>query len=127
MKVKPNGGKIAFIDVRFIPHKDQRYDTVGDYFFTDKIRDLLQVRISKHKNWRYSWLVLIHELTEILLVLDQKIPFEKIDEFDFRSKAEDPGSDPKAPYHGAHMFALKIEKQICEKLGISWENYEKAL
>ncbi len=110
---------------RFIESADQRYDTCGDYW-EDALN--ISVRITQYRNPAYSYLVLIHELVEILLVKLRNIPFKSIDDFDFGFVEEgEPGDDPKAPYHKEHMFATKIEKLVAEELGIDWDEYSRIL
>ena len=116
--------KIEKIEIEFIDHKNQRYDTAGDYYLRG---NTLIVKISKYKDWRYQWLVMIHELSEVFLVMNKGISFDSIDQFDMSFKGEDPGSDPNAPYHEEHMTALDIERKLCEKSGLNWEEYEDTL
>lgn len=73
-------------------------------------------------------MVLIHEMIEEYLCRKKKITHKMIDDFDmseYGRSLSDPGSDPQAPYHSQHMFALWIEQMLCEKLGISWNKYNK--
>ena len=53
------------INIETIPHGDQRYPTVGDYW--DDENGVMQVRVSDMKDWRYEALVIIHELVEMFL------------------------------------------------------------
>ena len=66
-----------------IPHKLQRYPSVGDYQeqqFDDETA--VCFTISKMSNWRYMLLVMVHELIEYSIVKHQKIPLRKIDAWD---------------------------------------------
>ncbi|SRR5258706_10072037 len=88
----------------------------------------ISVRITQYKNPAHSYLVLIHELVEILLVKLRNIPFKAIDDFDFGFVEDgEPGDDPKAPYHKEHMFATYIEKLVAVELGIDWDEYGKII
>lgn len=78
------------------------------------------------KNWRYSYLVLIHELVEMGLTKHRGISWKAIDKFDMDNpELDDPGSCPRAPYHKEHIAAEKVEKMMAEWLGINWGNYQK--
>lgn len=116
------------IIIDFIPHKKQRYDTVGDYFSK---KGQMHFRISK-MNHDHEFLVMMHELTEWYLINKKGIPIKEIDEFDisYENKRKEgdesePGNDPNAPYYQEHQFATKIEKELATKLGVNWDKYEE--
>jgi hypothetical protein len=118
------------IEIKFIPHNDQRYETVGDYWL-DK-SGIMQIRASAMGDIRYSWLVVIHEIVEIILCLWRGIPEPKIKAFDERfevARAEgnedEPGDDLKAPYQNEHCVATGVERLMCALLGVKWKHYEK--
>ena len=50
---------------------------------------------------------------------------EKIDKFDMGYKGDDPGLDPKAPYHREHMKCLELEKHLCEQLYLHWDIFNE--
>ena len=50
------------IHVEAIPHTQQRYETMGDWWWDPD--DTLQMRVSTLPDWRYSMLIAIHELIE---------------------------------------------------------------
>jgi len=109
------------ISIRFIGHNKQRYDTYGDYYYG---KEKLNIRISKFSNWKYQWLVLLHEMVEFLLIMDRGITIEEIERFDLANlRLEDPGLSKEAPYHKEHMTAIKIEKILCKELGLKWGRY----
>lgn len=119
--------------IEFIPQKDQRYNTCGDYYEKGKRS---YIRISQMSDWRYEALVLIHELVEYILVRHYEIPIEKIDEFDrmFEKEREEgihtneePGDDPRAPYREQHKFASQIERMVAVVLRVDWQDYEKTI
>jgi hypothetical protein len=127
------------IFITTIPHKDHRYDTVGDYYFQG---DELQLEVSDMENEDYEFLVAYHELLEWKLIRHAKIPIAKIDAFDMayekarkkRTKApcgckptkySEPGNDIHAPYHKQHMQAAGIEYVISDMLGVNWKEYGK--
>jgi hypothetical protein len=48
-----------------------------------------------------------------------------IDDFDIAHiEHPDPGMLLDAPYHEQHVFAMKIERMICEHIGLNWEKYD---
>jgi hypothetical protein len=112
------------ITIKFIPHKEQRYDTAGDYWM---IKDNLQIRISDMKDWRYSYLVLIHELVEIFLCRLAGVNYKDIDAFDLSYKGVDPGLSKGAPYHKQHMFAMVVERMMSKVMKVKWREYNKVL
>ena len=114
------------IFVETIPHEEQRYDTVGDYFYI--VDDQLVIKISEQQNKWYEYLILLHELVEIILTEHRGITEESISKFDMEHpELSDPGSSIEAPYHDEHMMAMDIEKLICSQLNIDWEKYNENL
>jgi hypothetical protein len=114
------------ITIELIDHKAQDYDTAGNYKAISK--HCWYVTISRMQDWRYSILVLIHEIIEMALTFHHDIKWEDIDAFDIsNSEMEDPGACPKAPYHKEHMSAEKIERCMAFLLGVNWPEYEAAL
>lgn len=112
------------IDV--VPHRKQRYPTVGDYY---KKNGELHIRISK-MNSKHEFLVLMHELLEWFLIDQKGISIKEIDEFDIlyeqtKTDNSEPGNDPNAPYFDEHQFATLIEKLLAEKLGVNWTKYDE--
>lgn len=112
------------IEIKTIPHTQQRYDTIGDYI--DNPDGSRQILISELGNPDYEFLVAIHELIEQHLCLKRFISESSISEFDRSYRGlhrDDPGQDTNAPYHKEHMFASGIEKALCEEMGISYYKY----
>ena len=121
------------INIITIPHKSQRYDTCGDYEL-DKTTNVLDISISDMKNEDYEFLVGIHEAIEAYLCHKRKISFDKITKFDIafeknrkEGNIDEPGDDPKAPYHREHIFATKIEKLLAKELKVDWKKYDKTV
>ena len=50
--------------IETVPHEDHRYPTVGDYWEQDGVD---HVRVSAMRDWRYEFLVAIHEMIEMTL------------------------------------------------------------
>ena len=121
------------IQYKTIPHSDQRYKTVGDYF--EDREGKMQFRVSDMRNSDYEFLVLIHELIEWYLCRRAGVKIEDIDAFDMKFEREreegkhsddaEPGDHPSAPYGWAHRFATKIEKKLAKRLGVDWGTYDK--
>lgn len=118
------------IIIETIPHKEQRYDTVGDFFVDGD--GTTQIRVSNMGNARYALMVAIHELVELALCEARGITTIAIDQFDIAFEAHrenyaaEPGDDPNAPYQNEHCFATGIERLLCAALGIKWADYDKA-
>jgi hypothetical protein len=127
------------IEFKIIPHKKQRYDTVGDYF---KKGDAWQFRVSYMEDARYSLLVFLHEMIEFFLCRQAGVKIRDIDRFDQAYEEsrgvlahapcgckhlEESGEDPHAPYREQHVTATKCERLIAEALGIKWDVYSKAV
>ena len=123
------------IVIEVIPHKEQRYNSSGDWFYDDK--NVLQIRVSQMGDWKKEMLVAIHEFSEVILCEAKGITQEEVDDFDFdyedqRAKGNErcqgePGDAPKSPYGHQHCFATSIERMMCAALGISWDSYEKTV
>ena len=119
-------------DIQTIPHKDQRYDTVGDYWESEaSTGTIVHFRISQLSDPRFEWLVLIHELTEYFIVKLEGIPLASIDEFDKKfeedrpeGNTDEPGDSIAAPYFMAHQTATMVERMFAIILGVFWKVYE---
>lgn len=125
------------INIKTIPHKEQRCDgNVGDYWLENSGQEL-QVRVSMLGDWRYEVLVAIHEVIEFYLCHAKGIKENDIQAFDeeyYRqedlgviSGYPEAGADPRAPYHLQHMIADGIERIIAVLLGVNWKEYEEAI
>ena len=115
------------IEIKTISDKDQRYDTVGDYW---KKGDKDEIRVSEIGNRQYEFFVAIHEMIEQFLCENKGITDEEITKFDLEYEAKrkagddsEPGGNMYAPYHKEHMFAEKIERLMAEEGKIDWNKY----
>jgi hypothetical protein len=116
-----------------IPHRKQRYETVGDWIPGKPA----QIRVSRMKDQRYVFLVALHEMIEYELCRKNGITDREVVAFDVNFEAErkrnlhprdaEPGADPRAPYRNEHEFASMIEMMVAQKLGVKWSAYEKAV
>lgn len=118
------------VHITTIKHEDQRYNTVGDYL-TDE-NGKTEIKISDLGDSRFEFLVAIHELVEVFLCKEAGISDHQIDAFDIEYDQKrgpeditEPGDNPAAPYNRQHQIAKKIEKLICEEIGVSWEDYNE--
>jgi hypothetical protein len=116
--------------MKVIPHAEQRYATVGDWYFTKAGN--LQIRVSRLSDPRYETLVAVHELVEAVLCKEAGVSQQAVDAFDMAYErnrksgdVSEPGDDPRAPYHHQHQAASWFEKALAEKLGVDWAAYER--
>jgi hypothetical protein len=113
------------IEIKTIPHGQQRYETVGDWF---EANGRTCIRISDCRNKKYEYMLAIHELVEKALCEWQGITMKDVDKFDFSYKGDDePGDHPRAPYRDEHCFATAVERMLCAAMGLSWIEYERFL
>lgn len=120
------------ITIKTIPHPEQRYPTVGDWWFDAEGN--LEIRVSRLGDWRFESLVAFHELAEVLICKACGIPQAAVDEFDQRFEAdraagkrgpdEEPGDHPDAPYHAAHALAEGLERALAFALFVKWSEYD---
>jgi hypothetical protein len=116
---------IKRIVMEVIPHEDQRYCTLGDYWIDPD--GTLQFRVSDMGDWRYNYSVLLHEFFEFALLLNRGIKEEDVLAFDLAVPkdspfAEDPGFDPKAPYHWEHFHADTLERHFAALMGFEYSD-----
>lgn len=123
------------INIETIPHKQHRYPTVGDWFYDDQ--GVLQIRVSEMSDPRHEILVALHELDESVLCKTMDVSQRDADSFDISYEQEreagqhddldEPGDDPKAPYHAQHVTASICERAKAQCLGVDWNKYAKEL
>lgn len=117
------------ISIKTIPHKEQRYDTCGDWWFTEE--GDLEIRVSKLSE-QESFLIGIHEAIEAYMCKSRGVSEESITEFDMEfeksrkeGNTDEPGDSPEAPYRDQHFFATTIERLLAQKLDVDWKEYEE--
>lgn len=126
---------ISKITIEFIPHSEQRYETVGDWFYRpDGENEELVIRVSRLDDWHHEALVAVHELVEVLQCRHTGVTQQEVDEFDMefeRNRApgnlDEPGDDEKAPYSNEHCVATAVERLLCAQFGCGWKDYENRL
>ena len=118
------------IQLRTIPHSEQRYETVGDW--ENLPEGSLRISVSDMGNDDYAFLVAIHELVEVWLCNKRGITDEAVSAFDIeyeKNRPEgdesEPGDHPDAPYRKEHFFATNIERMIALELGVDWAQYDQ--
>lgn len=117
------------IHIKTIPHSQQRYETVGDYWYDRK--GILQIRVSKMDTSISEQLVAVHELVEVIMCLHKGVKISDIDKFDneFEAKRkkgnnDEPGFDRNAPYRNEHAIATAVELIMCGYLDVPWQEHE---
>jgi hypothetical protein len=118
------------INIKTIPNKEQRYNTLGDYFDNENGTNIF---VSDLGNEDYEFLIGLHELVEQYLCKKRGIKEEDISKFDIKFEKErkdgddsEPGDNKNAPYRKEHFIATNIERIICGELGLNWQDYEDA-
>lgn len=116
------------IQIETIPHRSQRYPTVGDWWWEKD--GTLQIRVSSMSDWRYEVLVAVHELVEVLLCKKDRVSKERVDTFDMafekarkRGNIDEPGDDIRSPYRRQHGVASGVERILGALLGVDWNRY----
>ena len=118
--------------IQVIPHKEQRYETCGDWWYD--CNGNLQIRVSKMNNWKYEMLIAVHELVEVLQCKYKKISVEVVDKFDKefeknrkKGNLDEPGDSMKAPYRIQHGIASGVERILGALIGVDWNDYANTI
>lgn len=121
----------GMIECKTIPHNQQRYDTVGDWWTDD---EGWHIRVSQLGNWRWNFLVAFHELLELAWCTWKGVKQADVDIFDINFERNrqhgdrrEPGDQADAPYHLGHQFATAAERLAAAVLGVDWVSYEEAI
>lgn len=115
--------KNVLVYAEAIPHKSQRYPTVGDWQF---LPGGLHVSVSDTHDRMSNLLVALHEVVEAILCEANGVEEKAVDEFDIKHpELLEPGQDPKAPYHRQHMVAEMVERMVALQAGVNWEEHCK--
>jgi hypothetical protein len=118
------------IQIQTIPHKDHRYQTVGDWQWDKK--GTLQIKVSDTKNDRMNSLLALHELLEALSCRFNGVSETVVDDFDltfegWKDNEGEPGDHPLCPYHYEHFFATNLERITAQFWNVNWSEYEEKL
>lgn len=119
------------IVIKTIPHTEQKYETIGDYWRDED--GTLNIVVSELGDSLMETLVGIHELIEVLAMERDCVPLISSNEFDIvfekeriegkHGQDDEPGDDPRCPYRRQHRFAENIERQVAYELGVDWDEY----
>lgn len=116
--------------IETIEHKYHRYSTLGDFFGKP---EKMTIRVTAMGNWKYEFLIALHEYVESQLCREMGISHQTIDRWDMNYEKKrkpgdnsEPGEHPKCPYRKAHFSALAVEMFVATQLGVDWVEYEKA-
>ncbi len=108
--------------IETIPHKEQRYETLGDYRVDGDGN--YRVFVSETGDDNYNFLIGLHEQIEFWLTKQRGISEEAITKFDMdHPELSDPGENKKAPYYQEHREATIHETLMAYGLGVDWEDY----
>jgi hypothetical protein len=109
-----------------IPHKSQRYPTVGDW--VEPSPGQRMVSVSDVGNDNSNFLIGSHEEIEQHWCKMHGVTQADVDRWDMAFNGEgEPGDDPECPYHEGHVIAMKHERELCADYGLDWEAHETAI
>lgn len=115
------------IIIETIPHDQQRYHTVGDWWWEG---ETLHIRVSNMFTIESSLAVAVHELREATLCKFHEIKEQDVTQFDVAFENhrgtkpyDEPGDDPKAPYHEEHKDAEFVERAFIGAGPLTWESH----
>lgn len=124
---------MKLVEVKVVPAKEQRYPTVGDWWYDGN--GTLQIRVS-HELGNPSAIeaVALHEQIEAFRCTALGITEKAVTDFDLlyvqeralgkHTEDDEPGDDPRAPYQRQHFFATNLEFQYIYECGITVKEYE---
>ena len=113
------------ITIKTIPHEEQNYSTVGNYFDIDDEKYIL---VSETGNDDYNFLISLHEFIEEHLTRRKGITEQIITKWDLEHpEAIEPGEVNGCPYFSEHQIATNVEKFLCDLMGYTWQEYTDAL
>lgn len=122
------------VECKTIPYKQQRYETCGDYWIDETG---VHFRVNDMGNDDFEFLVRMHEMIEEHMTRRRGLKEPDIMAFDLmwekereegkHAEDEEPGHDPRAPYHREHVLSENIERMLAHFMGISWPEYERAV
>lgn len=123
------------IQIEIVPLKEQRYETLGDYFFK---KGVLHFKITDTGNPLYNKMILIHELVEQTLteakgikesqILRHDLEFEKLIKDGLVDSDAEPGEHRNSPYRQEHLTAELVERLILTNLNqMTFAEYDKQI
>jgi len=103
-----------------VPHRMQRYDTVGDWYDASGVLHFTISKMDADKEIE----TLLHEIFEWYLCQKAGITAAMVDRWDFEHEdLIDPGYPPECPYSKQHRAALKISMLAVKLMGLNWKDY----
>jgi len=116
---------IEHILIDVIPHKKQRYETVGDWQYSG---DSILVTVSDTGNVQYNMLIAIHEVVEAIACRLVGVPQDEVDLFDFAyAGSGEPGDQFDCPYYWEHQLATLVERAAAFFFKVNWQSYDDAI
>ena len=123
------------IIIESIPHKSQRYETVGDWYWPKDASGIvdhtgdLTIKVSEELGSSSFYLIAVHELIESLSCMFHGVSQNDVDKFDmnYSGSYSEPGNDPEAPYRKSHIQAEIMENLLAYFLGINWTSHEEMI
>ena len=114
--------------IHVVPPAQMRYASVGDW---QHVNGTLTITVADTGDRRSTFLVELHELAEGYLCQMNGISEQAVDEFDETwddaSGYDEPGDDPRAPYHREHEAAMALERMAALLLGVDWPAHQARL
>ena len=112
--------KVTF---RVVPYSQMRYATVGDWQFSKNGN--LKITVAHMSRPEYEEAIGLHEFYEAMACRAAGVSEQAVDKFDkaYKGPLEEPGDDPKAPYHLMHVPATEIERIFIANRGLDWDAY----
>jgi hypothetical protein len=119
--------------IETVPHREQRYDTCGDWL--EQVDGTWHIRISELPTKtalfpeKFAFLVAFHELVEMALCRAAGVTAAEVDSFDlcYAGSCLEPGDDIDAPYYRMHQMATALERTMAAQLDVDWGEYERAI
>ena len=110
--------------IKSIPYSAMRYASYGDYqHFADDSVEIITIQLP---DWRYEFLIALHEFIEEAVTRHRGIKEPDILAFDLAHlDSDDPGMLPDAPYHQEHVLATAVEMLVARELDVDWDTYAK--
>lgn len=120
------------VRIETIPYDQMAYPTPGDYYWSHN--GTLVIQVAELGDWRYEYLVALHELEEVARCRHRNISLKQIEDFDLAFEASrmadddsEPGMASDCPYRQEHLEATATEMQAAAALGVDWMEYEAAI
>jgi hypothetical protein len=113
------------IEIKTVDPSAMRYPTAGDWEWLPD--GALMLKVPEYGGNDVSvLLVAIHEMVEAYLCKRDGISDEEVTKFDTDNpKLEEPGDDPRAPYHRQHMVSMALEREAAIATSTDWATHDK--